>query len=192
MASFAELDKFVSKFKSLWETGSNVSMTVEANAGLAKISLHVNVALKVQDQVELADSFRRGGGYGGKGSPCRQRRRIRRAAERQARANATGDAVTARSAAEMDQSQVARVHDIQEAESDVEFVVVVDVQEGVEGYDIVEAFEENFTAVLIDVNVNLDDACQSMLIHKIEEDEYQDDINGRMRCINYEIFVKNV
>ena len=84
------------------------------------------------------------------------------------------------------------MHDIQEAESDVEFVVVVDVQEGVEGYDIVEAFEENFTAVLIDVNVNLDDACQSMLIHKIEEDEYQDDINGRMRCINYEIFVKNV
>ena len=166
-------------------------MTVEANAGLAKIRLHVNVALKVQDQVELADSFRRGGGYGGKGSPCRQRRRIRRAAERQARANATGDAVT-RSAAEVDQSQVARVHDIQEAESDVEFVVVVDVQEGVRGYDIVEAFEENFTAVLIDVNVNLDDACQSMLIHKIEEDEYQDDINGRMRCINYEIFVKNV
>ena len=82
------------------------------------------------------------------------------------------------------------MHDIQEAESDVEFVVVVDVQEGVEGYDIVEAFEENFTAVLIDVNVNLDDACQSMLIHKIEEDEYQDDINGRMRCIKYKIFVK--
>ena len=31
-----------------------------------------------------------------------------------------------------------------------------------------------------------------MLIHKIKEDEYQDDINGRMRCIKYKIFVKNV
>ena len=55
-----------------------------------------------------------------------------------------------------------------------------------------EAFEENFTAALGDVNVNLDDAWQSMLIHKVKEDEYQDNINGRMRSINYKIFVKNV
>ena len=113
MASFAELDKLVNKFKRLWETGSNVSMTVEANAGLTKISLHVNVALQVKDQGKLPDSFLRDRVYGGKRSPCRQRRRIRRAAERQARANAaTGEDVTASSAAEVDQSQVAQGHDI--------------------------------------------------------------------------------
>ena len=126
------------------------------------------MALQVKDQGKLPDSFLRGRVYGGKGSPCRQRRRIRRAAERQARANAaTGEDVTARSAAEVDQSQVAQGHDIHQEESDVEFDVVVDVQEGVKEYDIVEAFEENFTAALSDVNVKDDPCHNTMLIHKV-------------------------
>ena len=45
MATFDELDKFISKFKSLWNSGSNAKLVVDVEAGVAQISLSVNVAL---------------------------------------------------------------------------------------------------------------------------------------------------
>ena len=46
MDSIAELEKFVCKFKSLVESGSNVRLIVNAEDGVVDMSLHLSVKIK--------------------------------------------------------------------------------------------------------------------------------------------------
>ena len=41
-----ELDKFISKFISLWQSGSNIRLNLNADGGKANISMHVKLNLQ--------------------------------------------------------------------------------------------------------------------------------------------------
>ena len=126
MAGINELDKFVYKFKSLLESGSDAKLIVNAERGIAKISLHVNVQYSVDTHVKEAEnSSRRNGGVS---SPCRQRRRLRREAKRNARA----------AAAEAEKAKVVENDpELKKAEmSEAEYELLVETQEEVTNYEI--------------------------------------------------------
>ena len=61
-----ELDKFISKFISLWQSGSNVRLNLNADGVKANISMHVKLNLQSFKNVKKS----------GRDSPCRQKRRL--------------------------------------------------------------------------------------------------------------------
>ena len=66
----SELDKFVLKFKSLWDSGSNAELIVNTEDGVAHISLHVIVDLgKTCGTASRASHS----SDSGRDSPCRKR-----------------------------------------------------------------------------------------------------------------------
>ena len=71
MAGTAELSSFVNKFVNLWQSGRNATLHVETNAGSAFINLRLDLG-QAQQQYGLRE-----------GGNSRQRRKARRAAERQ-------------------------------------------------------------------------------------------------------------
>ena len=78
----AELNSFVSKFNSLWASGSNASLSIESNAGQAYITLRLSLGDypgKLNDVNHGAQKKHL--------SPSKLRRRERRAAERMSAAN---------------------------------------------------------------------------------------------------------
>ena len=77
MAGTDELDKFITKFVSLWISGCNAKQTVEAEAGNAFVNLRVGLGQAHLGQQHHVVYHRRGG-------PSRQRRKEKRAAEREA------------------------------------------------------------------------------------------------------------
>ena len=75
-----ELDSFVRKFVSLWQSGCDASLQVRSEAGNAFINLQLGLG-QAKVHPYAAGGGRRGGG------PSRQRRRERREAERQEKSN---------------------------------------------------------------------------------------------------------
>ena len=136
MAGMSELDKFVHKFKSLWESGSDVSLTVNVVKGIAQINLQVNVSLerKMPGNAWIKRSPRKGAD-----SPCKQRRRARREAERKGKTNAAknsagkADVIQEVSCSESEMSEV----------TEAQYEVVFNTQKEVQNFDRVEALEEN-------------------------------------------------
>ena len=75
-----EINSFILKFKNLWRTGRNSSLTIKSNAGKAHVSLTVEL-----DEIPAdLDDAHHGMPQRSRNSPARQRRRQRRAAARQA------------------------------------------------------------------------------------------------------------
>ena len=74
--AMTEIDSFIFKFKHLWKSGRSASLSIRSDAGKAQVTLHVDLddaqLLPVQHPVRSRNG------------PARQRRRTRRAAEREA------------------------------------------------------------------------------------------------------------
>ena len=186
MDSIAELEKFVCKFKSLVESGSNVRLIVSAEDGVVKfdMSLHLSVQIKDQDQFKAGNIAHRKGG----GSPCRQRRRLCREAERKARASA--DETQAKSTEEVVVfSNVSSISQPEKA-SEADFEIAVEVQGDVKNYEITEAIEENFCGGLKDEKVSPNDPLQSIYVHKLKVGKHEDS-NGDRKYTFYIVTVKN-
>ena len=77
MKKLAELNSFVSKFNSLWATGSNASLTFESNAGQAYVTLRLCLGEHPRKLDDPATGVLKK-----HLSPSKLRRRERRAAER--------------------------------------------------------------------------------------------------------------
>jgi hypothetical protein len=75
-----ELNSFILKFKNLWRAGKNANLTIKSIAGKAHVSLNV----ELDDNPADLDQHQHGNGNGSRNGPARQRRRLRRAAARQA------------------------------------------------------------------------------------------------------------
>ena len=81
MAGNEELGKFVQKFVSLWQSGSNARLYVESEAGYAFVSLQVDLG----QAKPLTGGGQHGHGQGHRGGkPTKQRRRERRESVRKA------------------------------------------------------------------------------------------------------------
>ena len=180
MAGINELDKFVFKFKSLLEAGSDANLIVNAERGVAKISLHVNVYYgpDVKGSESASISRRKGGA----GSPSRQRRRIRREAERLAR--------TAAAVAVGGNEAPRNVSLEQEEVSEVEYELIVDTKEDVTNYEITEAIEENFWGALKDQTANQENTRDSIYVYKSKGAALKNEETGTISYI-YKIFVNN-
>ena len=143
-----ELDNFIYKFKNLWQCGSDVKLVVDVKAGVASISLNVDVKLEsLAGKDTEGVEFCRNGGHSKRLSPCRQRRRERREAERKARAEASEEVANC----------LAETVDPNPVVSESQYEISIDVPTEVKNYDIVECIEENFEGSLGDRNVALDD-----------------------------------
>ena len=81
MAGQSELDQFIRKFVSLWQSGWEVSLHMESRAGKAFVNLQLGLG---QAQQHSGKSDHVGVHRGG--SPSKQRRRDRREADREAKA----------------------------------------------------------------------------------------------------------
>ena len=84
MAAHSEMDQFIRKFVSLWESGCEASLHLESKAGQAYVNLRLGLG---PAQTHPAWKNEHGGCHRG-GGPAQQRRRERRRAERQSRATA--------------------------------------------------------------------------------------------------------
>ena len=170
-----ELDKFISKFISLWQSGSNVRLNLNADGGKANISMHVKLNLQSFKNVKKS----------GRDSPCRQKRRLRRAAEREARAVTKNTTETVQV-----EDQEEYVKD--QAEMSVtEFNVKINAHEGVKGYDNIEATEENFIGGLKDMNVNEEDPCYRIKVHEVDHETFEHENGQKMMRYRFKLFVKN-
>ena len=79
MAS-VEIDSFIYKFKYLWETGRNASLNLEAKDGKTIVSLSVEFEDPPNDDLPEGWNHSPGSRHG----PAQQRRRVKRAAAREA------------------------------------------------------------------------------------------------------------
>ena len=195
MVSITELDKFVVKFKSLLESGSDAKLIVDAVGGVAKISLHVDVMLKPQpnhaSESDGASSRRNYAMHnGGGGSPSRQRRRLRREAERKSKATAAAEEVAAKSCENVDEGVVAEMNQAVVPTADVEFEIIVDTQKKICNYEITEAFEENFYGALGAENVAGKDS-YGIYVYRSKVDLPEDVNVADVKNFSYRIFVTN-
>ena len=102
MAVQSELNQFIRKFVSLWESGCEASLHVESKAGQAYVNLKVGLG---QAQTHVPWKSEHGGRHRG-GGPAQQRRRERREAERQTRVTAEEAEAAVKSAMENAAEQV--------------------------------------------------------------------------------------
>ena len=179
-----ELDKFILKFRSLCESGSNARLVVDTEDGIAKISLHVSVKLEQafgRVNITSSKSHRRG-----RDSPCKQRRRERREAERNAKVVAaqvsTGDS---------DGCADTSIIDTELNLMDIKFDLKVEAQEAVKNVDITEAIEVNFSGGLDEKKVSLNHPSRSILVHKMKESSFKNENDEMMFSYIYRIYVKN-
>ena len=76
----SELDSFVVKFKNLWSSGRNASLLIKSVAGKAEVKLELELGDAPAVLPSMHELQQRRSRYG----PARQRRKLRRAAEREA------------------------------------------------------------------------------------------------------------
>ena len=207
MAGLDELDKFVRKFVSLWQSGCEASLHVESKAGNAFVSLQLGLG---QAQPHLAKGQHVGGCRGG--SPSKQRRKERREAERQERARAEeADAVgkvsdTSKLNAEkaeikMEESVAEEVNlddpENSEIESDetIEYILRIEAHEKCKNYDVIEAIEVNFDGALNDLNIEENDDARYILVQKIDKHEKVEKVDDQEKernyVLNYKVFIRN-
>ena len=195
MAGHDELGNFVRKFVSLWQSGCNAKLHVEAEAGNAYVSLQVGLG----QAHPLPSSGRHGGGRRG-GGPAKQRRRQRREADRQVKAtteqaaaakNVNSDGSTAEqvdlekeedTVAEEDNNipQIDGSSDDNETEkSEIAYELKIDAHENCKNYDVIEAIEVNYDGTLNDLKIDEHDRSRYILIQKLREEPC--DINDEKR-----------
>ena len=180
MASMDELDKFIYKFRSLWTSGSNAKLEVNAENGIARTSLHVSVKLPGSNDVTRVNnhSCQKGG------SPSRQRRRVRREAERKAKealSEKTGGSVV---------DKTNNVNEVTEM-SETMFQVKVEGQEEVENYDVIEAIEENFGAALTAKNVSADHPCRNLVYNYWKKEPLENNNGEKINGFTINILVRS-
>ena len=193
-SSIKELDKFIQKFKSLWVSGSNAKLLVQADAetGVASVSLSVDIKLEMNKNVKLAGNTHRHGASGG--SPSRQRRRARREAERLAKAAAAAEAVSTTDMEVKVNNSQQTVNRGQDEMSEREFDLSFVVHESVKSYDILEAIEVNYGGSLNDRNVSLGDPCRFISFGRVkrtEIDTVENDTGEKLEKVTCRIVVKN-
>ena len=177
MVAMNELDKFVNKFKCLFQSGSDVRLIVNAKARMAEISLHVNVSLE-ESSVSGNDTVQGLQHRNGvKESPCKRRRRERRKAAREAKG--TAEEVTVKTDTDIS-LDVTRQFVKAEMSDDIQYEVQVDAHSQITNFDILEALEVNFDGAMNDRNVDDQDPCRHILVHKVEEEDYHDEQNVKM------------
>ena len=162
MAGLSELDSFVRKFVLLWKSGCDAKLSVETEAGNAFVNLSVGLGkAALPGHVDV--------GHRG-GSPARQRRSERRAAERKAKeaekatedikdeqmaeesiVNVTGIVTQNELERKVTTSLIPQVDGT--AEQAAQFLVMVEASEECCNDDVLEAFEENFYGHCKDKNV---------------------------------------
>ena len=171
--SMDELDKFILKFKSLCGAGSNANLVINADAGLLKLSLQVE--MKLEHVLETENTPRRKGW-----SPCKQRRKERREADRKA---------AAEKVVKVDTESDIHQTDIKGLEPEMKFELRIHAQEGIKNYDIIEAIEENFSGALDDKKVASSDPSRSILVQKSKEKLVSDENGEKISKYIYHISV---
>ena len=180
MAGHYELDNFVRKFVSLWNSGCEASLHVESKAGNAFISLQLGLG---QAQAHPHAGGRRGGGL------ARQRRRERREAERQARAAAEQE--VGLDDGKMDAEQAEHEELVSEEENHVgnvvtqldgnaddkvvnefvEYELKIKAHNKCKNYDVIEAIKVNFDGILDDMKVEENDTnARYIIVQKVEKE----------------------
>ena len=189
MAGHEELEKFVRHFVSLWESGSNARLHVETEAGNAFVSLQVGLG---QAQPLLVSGQHHGGRRGG--SPAKQRRRERRDAERQVKADQVADNTKSTAEEEVLVEEI-NVAEEQSEKDEIEYKLEIDAHVKCKGYDVVEAIEENYQGTLNDLKIDEQDVSRCILIQKLEEEPFEKDDEDenekrRIRFV-YKVIVKD-
>ena len=179
MAGPDELDRFVRKFVTLWQSGSDANLYVETKAGSAFVNLRVGLGQAHTHQGQHA-GVRRGGG------PAKQRRLERRAAAREASAaaekagaeDANRDKETlakkkteeAEDALEkVTNSPIPQVDGISESDSNICFEFRVEAHESCSHEDILESIEANFLGCLDDEKVEKDSKIRDLIVEESKD-----------------------
>ena len=177
-----ELEKFVRKFRSLWQSGCNAKLSVESEAGHAFVNLRVGLGPAPPGPHHHVVRGRGGG-------PSRQRRRERRAVERQATTAAEEAVVDAKDRQVEDVAEEATneaknvsVEDIARQRREVttspipqidgttdevaHYVLKVEANEKCSNDHVIEAIEENFFGTLDDQKVEKTDPVRHLVIQE--------------------------
>jgi hypothetical protein len=199
MAGNDELGKFVQKFVSLWQSGSNARLHVESEAGFAHVSLQVDLG----QAKPLCGVCQHGRGQGHRGgSPAKQRRRERRESERKAKATAEQAVVEEKvgqekSAAEevvlgKDSCVAEEANKLEIAESEkseIDYELKIEAHEKCKNFDVVEVIEVNFDGILDDLKIDKHDPSRQIIVQKVKEEPIEND-NEHVHLI-YRVQVKN-
>ena len=205
MAGHDELGNFVRKFVSLWQSGCNAKLNVEAEAGNAFVSIRVGLG-----QAQPLPCGSHGGGRRG-GSPAKQRRRERREAERQVKA-ATEQAAAEenenleRSTAEQvdtgkeedtvaeEDNKIPQIDgssdDSEAKKREIAYELKIDAHENCKNYDVIEAIEENYQGTLNDLKVDEHDPSRYILVQKLKEAHVEVNDEKRLKLI-YRVLVND-
>ena len=206
MAGKEELGKFVQKFVSLWQSGSNARLHVESEAERAYVSLQVDLG---HAQPLASDGQHgRGQGYRG-GSPAKQRRRERRESERKAKAAAEqagareqgglGDekSLTEKVVFEEGSFVAEEVNNlngspqvVESEKSEIEYELKIEAHEKCKNFDVVEVIEVNFDGTLDDLKIDKHDPSREIHVQRIKKEPIEDD-NKPVAHFVYRVKVKN-
>ena len=72
----------------------------------------------------------------------------------------------------------------------MQFDLLIDANENVKNFDVIEAIEENFNGCLDDRKVNYDDPCRNIFIHKLKQIGYQRNDKVKMNQFIYRVYVE--
>ena len=208
MAGHYELDNFVRKFVSLWQSGCEASLHVESKAGNAFISLQLGLG---QAHVHPHAGGRRGGGL------ARQRRRERREAERLARAASEQDVGLDDGKIDAEQAESEQEEVVSEEENHVgsvipqldgnaddkvvnefvEYELQIKAHNKCKNYDVIEAIEVNFDGILDDMKVEENDTnARYILVQKVDRkvkfnDREAEPDDEEKHILMYRVFIRN-
>ena len=181
MADPDELNKFVRKFVSLWQSGRHASLYVETEAGNAFVNLMVGLGQALPLPGEHVPAG---------GRPAKERRKVRRAAVREGTVAAEKAVVAANSGQDKAEEALLEKKDIAEAETVFEKVMNSPIPQidgtadrnvcyelTVEAHmecthdDVIEAIEANFFGSLDDENVKENDPLRYIIVQQADENQ---------------------
>ena len=196
MAGNSELGKFVQKFVSVWQSGSNERLHVESEAGYAFVSLQVDLG----QAKPLA-----GGGQHGRGQhrrECRESERKAKAAAEQAGAREQGGLGDEKSLTEKvvfeEGSFVAEEVNnlngspqvVESEKSEIEYELKIEAHEKCNNFEVVEVIEVNFDGTLDDLKIDKHDPSREIHVQRIKKEPIEDD-NKPVAHLVYRVKVKN-
>ena len=181
MAGLVELDKFVRKFVTLWQSGCDANLHVETRAGSAFVNLRVGLGQAHTHHGQHAGGRRVGG-------PAKQRRLAKRAAARKATAAAEEAAEGANPDLGVVGEEALATKTSEEAEdaslkvtsspipqfdgtsdSDISYEFKVEAHETCTHADILESIEANFLGCLDDEKVDKDASIRNLVVRKSKD-----------------------
>ena len=172
MAGRNELDNFVKKFVSLWQSGCDASLHVETKAGNAFVSLHLGLG---QAQPHHGQGLKARGQGCRVGSPSKQRRKERREAERVERAAAEQEDIEENKTGTNENVEVAEKDAAPTEAEYLEYELKIGAHEKCKNYDVCEAIEVNFDGALDNLKVEKCDQSRDILVQKLEKEELKDE-----------------